>query len=409
MRKFVAVRFVALGSAAVLAIAFLGASPLSAPRTSGATHLSTASAGRTRGLASVNVTGNGASIITSVVPGTVAVTASVTPIASGGELYTYDLPDGEVDSVPVPPVNFNPLTASASQLATFGFPQEPTTAAAQASWTAAMSAYKSEPAPPLNLYVSPGTLDGNSGAAAPVYDNAWSGYWAGTPGGGTKYTGVSAVFNTPDITNPSNGTCNDSAGNSTSMATWVGLGGNSSNLVQEGVTWCDAALDPAGTPEWQPFTEFVLSDGSKWNPTSVCANAGWTVGFDNTMFLNLNYSTSSNEANFFVEDESTGVTHSCWAVPPGSGTWTFDGNTADYINEQVGGNGNDLPQYDAFLFGSDVAVLASGGSIDLGNMDGIRNAYTGCLLQISQYAGGIHSDETDFSQYWSNDNYPLCL
>lgn len=408
MRKFAAVRFVALGSTAVVAIAFFGAPSLSAGRTP-STHLAIASTSHRSGLASVNSTVNGADIISSVVPGTVTVTAHVSPIAGGGELYTYDLPDGEVDSVPVPPITFNPVTATASQLAAYGFPAEPTSAANQASWTAAMSAYKSEPAPPLNLYVSPGTLSSNSGAAAPVYDGAWSGYWAGTPGGGTKYTGVSAVFNTPDITSPSNGTCNDPAGNSTSMATWVGLGGNSSNLVQEGVMWCSSVLDPAGTPEWQPFTEFVLLDGSKWNPTSVCGNPAWTVGFDNTMFLNLNYSTSSGEANFFVEDESTGVVHSCWAIPPGSGSWTFDGNTADFINEQVVPSDNDLPQYDAFLFGSDQAVLATGGTVDLGNMAGIRNAYTGCALDISQYAGGIHSDETDFSQYWSAYNYPLCL
>jgi hypothetical protein len=54
--------------------------------------------------------------------GDTTVTAMVTAIPSGGELYTYDFPNGEVQTVPVPPESFQPLTASSQALATYDFP-----------------------------------------------------------------------------------------------------------------------------------------------------------------------------------------------------------------------------------------------------------------------------------------------
>lgn len=338
-----------------------------------------------------------------VSPGEIPVTANVSVLPGGGELYTYNFPNGEVESVPVAPVGFNPLTATPAQLSMYGFPQPPSTSAGLATWTAAMAAYQTEPAPPLVMDVPTSSIVSPTAMAAPYYSDEWSGYWAGTPGGGTKYVGVSTVFNAPDVVSPANGSCTDSASNPTSMATWVGLGGQSSDLVQEGIAWCNSVLDPNGVAEWQPFTEWVPGP----NPVVACNYpSSTTVSFDNTMYLNLGYETSSNQAEFFIEDESTGVTETCASGPPSGYGFAFDGNTADFVNEAVGQNVDDLPKYDAFQFGSDEGVLAAGGSaVYLGNMSGIRDAYTGCAASYSQYAGGIHSDEYDFDQYWTGYNY----
>ena len=50
------------------------------------------------------------------------VTAVVSALPGGGSLYTYAFSDGQIDYVPVPPANFNPLSASAQVLAEYNFP-----------------------------------------------------------------------------------------------------------------------------------------------------------------------------------------------------------------------------------------------------------------------------------------------
>jgi hypothetical protein len=246
----------------------------------------------------------------------VTVRPTVTRLHGGGVETTYQLPDGQTMTTTTPSVGFNPLTASAAQLRRFGFPSRPADPFALRDWTTAMAAFRSDAPPAGPLRVA--TRVRPSEAYATYYQN-WAGYSAGNINGtANTYVAVKA-----DLTIPSTTSCSDSNG----LGFWIGLGGTAGAgyLVQQGVE-CGNTLIASGSA-YHAFTEFADTAA----PVAFCGYASWTFPVGHVIYQNMSFEASSKKAFFYIEDESTGVAHSCSSSPPGG--WSFEGNVADWNGE----------------------------------------------------------------------------
>ena len=277
-----------------------------------------------------------ASISTSI-----TLNADTAALPDGGTISTYTFPNGSVLTVPTPPAGFDPLTASDAELALYDFPARPTDATDLADWTRAMAAYTSD-LPPANSM----TFDG---VASNFHDQSsynWSGFDQGTQGlQNTNYIGVKGEITVPSFSGTS---CQDSYPGQNGLGAWVGLGGTPSNgvgspLVQEGIE-CGSPLQYSLTSSeltsavsaFRPFFEFVpdftpTNSEIQFNPIAFCGQLTWTIPAGDIVYMNMGYETGPQIANFFLEDLTTGTTHSC--SENAVSLWSFDGNTADWIVE----------------------------------------------------------------------------
>jgi len=235
---------------------------------------------------------------------------------------TYQLPDGSVLTSVTPPAGFDPLTADNSQLTQYGFPLPPSEAGELDAWKAAMSAFKSDEAPTEPLKVSESAPSADASFA--TYYTNWAGYIAGSLFVHSHtYVAVKANLTVPSNT----GTCSSS----NSVGFWIGLGGtNESNgLVQQGVE-CGNTYVGSGSA-YRPFTEFA----STAHPVAFCGFSSWTLAAGDVIYQNMSFQTSTNKAFFYLEDQTSGVTHSCSATPPVGWAWNL--NVAEWIAESPPG------------------------------------------------------------------------
>jgi hypothetical protein len=141
---------------------------------------------------------------------------AVDPLPEGGELYVYDLPNGQTMSVPVTPSGFNALTASTSTDAAYGVPPMPPLLSPQyQAWAQLASRWQLSTPGQRYAYVSTYHASDPPGP-----------YWAGYIDSGS-FTTASVSFGEPSIGNTS---CSGSA-----AVFWSGIGGvNNSDLGQDG-------------------------------------------------------------------------------------------------------------------------------------------------------------------------------
>lgn len=256
---------------------------------------------------------------------TIEIQPTVSTLADGSTLTTYDFPNGEVMSTTTPPPGFDPLTASASALAEVSFPSRPSDTAELSDWTAAMAAFRSDDPPSGPLAV---VLDGPSGADAATKYTNWGGYVDGSWGVQSHaYVAVKALFHVPTNLN----TCSSSSDG----AFWVGMGGtySTNNLVQQGIICGNPNL--GNSSAYRPFTEFCCPTvGGR--PTYFCGYTTWTLPAGDAIYQNMSFQTSGNRAYFYLEDETTGVVHSCSLTPPSG--WSWDLNTSEWVAETPAGS-----------------------------------------------------------------------
>lgn len=260
-------------------------------------------------------------------------TTSVAPVSvslgDGSTETTYTLPGGTVITSVTPPPGFDPLTATDASLTEYGFPLAPTDPDEYQAWFAAMSAFKSDdpPTDPLTLSLN---TSGTTGQYGTVYTN-WGGYVAGT-WNVQNHTYVAVKAN---VVVPSNtGTCSSTS----DVGFWIGLGGTGgtyapANLVQQGIE-CGNTHVGSGS-SYRPFMEFAGCSVSSCLPLPFCG-LDWTLAATHVIYQNMSFQTSQNKAFFYLEDESTGVIHSCSATPPSP--WHWDLNTAEWIGESAAGS-----------------------------------------------------------------------
>jgi len=256
---------------------------------------------------------------------TVTIEPVVTSLPDGSVQTTYALPDGDVMKTTTPPPGFDPLTASNAQLTEVGFPLPPSDASAYQEWAAAMAAFKSDdpPAGPLQVVVDSAPVGVSMRySSCPSYCT-WGGYTAGTWNTQSHtYVAVKGVLYVPSNT----GTC----ALSNNVGIWIGLGGTggsypNDNLVQQGIECGNTNIGTG--PAYRPFTEFANSQ----NPYAFCGYSSWTLPAGHKIYQNMSFQTSSNTAYFYLQDETSGVIHSCSRTPYSG--WHWDLNTAEWVAE----------------------------------------------------------------------------
>jgi len=224
-----------------------------------------------------------------------------------------------------PPEGFDPLQASDSELATYGFPPRPDASVepqAYASWSKAMTASKTRVFPtlkPTGLFHGP-----KKSASKSVTDGSGTSYnWSGLVdfSGATSYNSTTSFyFLTAEFVVPvarqAFGTCNSTIDYA---ASWVGIDGDGSGDVLQAGTQVEANC--SGTAyyawyEWYPFGEVAISNFpvapgddlfvEVWN-TSATQGYAYLVNYNNNQSVEIGFTAPSgtklvgNSAEWVVE------------------------------------------------------------------------------------------------------------
>ena len=250
-----------------------------------------------------------------------------------------------VSYFPLPPANFNPLTASAIDLAEYGFPARPTDPSQLATWEHAMSHFKQMLRSNYgHSQFKTHPAIGHKTASTQTSNGSISSYQNGTWGGYLDYNTTSYKFDAAQgefVTKPIAAT---SQSYGSHYSAWVGIGGfsyqnghQSPYVLQAGV-----AVQQSSTSTTDSFTPFWEIGG--YNYQQPITNLA--VHSNDTMYVDITYNASAYPQSgyvpgvfsWFVEDESTGYSVS------GSYQYSaqpyYDGSEAEAITEanQVGGS-----------------------------------------------------------------------
>lgn len=156
---------------------------------------------------------------------------TMTRLPDGGENYNHTLSDGRQLNVPIPPSDFNPLSASANQFEDYDLPAKPINSVDLSSWRLQMSTYKSKAVPTstqdafdfasMSQPVNKHYMTNGSSTATSV---RWGGYNAvgGVPGT-APYVAIKDEITVPSV--GYNSSCSSIYGVPIMGSSWVDLGG----------------------------------------------------------------------------------------------------------------------------------------------------------------------------------------
>lgn len=244
----------------------------------------------------------------------VGVPYSVHAQTNSGAVNVGKLPT-VAQALPIPPSNFDPLTATANQLKEYGFPKIPINPNQLATWKYAMSHAKYYVAPQQ----SPSTT--THGLYNTTYSSNWAGYLVkGGTNGSDTYNNTSAQWVQPSYT----GTADPSF--------WVGQG-YTSDIVQAGA---DSNASSAGGSTQYEFWVEDYPNGTIWQKSPVLYK-------NDTVYVDVTYGGSTSSA--FLENVSTG-----YYTTVSFNTPYFYGNSADYVNEAVGSSYNNWTSWGSTNF-----------------------------------------------------------
>lgn len=204
-----------------------------------------------------------------------------------------------------PPAGFDPVTASAAQLAGYGLPARPSDPAALARWTMLVRHAKTRV--PVSFSDRHASATGGT-----------SGNWAGNYDTGRTYNSVGAEWNVPSIPTTS----------PRYSSTWVGLGLGTSladPLVQAG----NDQTATSGSRSYGLWYEIYTPSTNQEKYT------GWSVAAG--QHIEVDISVSGRTATFFLENVTTDKYQS-FPVGYASQITGCRCQTADYIEENQGPN-----------------------------------------------------------------------
>jgi hypothetical protein len=239
-------------------------------------------------------------------------------------------------TIAAPPQGFDPLTASDTDLAYYGFPPRPDQnidAKGFASWSKAMAASKTRIVPTLqqtNLFHGPAKL--KQGAATQEANTVDSYNWSGyVHNNGVKSYGKTSVYYiysdyVVPVARQAFGAC---TGSWDYGSTWVGIDGyGSADVLQAGIEF-DAFCSGGSTAsyyspwyEWYPFGEVRIT------------NLPIAPGDD---YFTEVWSTSATQGYAYLVNYNTNQAVEVGFTAP-SGT-RLVGNSAEWITERPGVNG----------------------------------------------------------------------
>ena len=258
-----------------------------------------------------------------------------------------------------PAKNFNPLTASAAELAANGFPVAPNDPRHQERFSKVLTRLKGkfhyvEPTFKVNSAITHGPRSKRSGNAAETSSN-WSGAVVYAPAN-DSFKWIQGDWVVPDVAAPTPNT-------EYYCATWIGLDGDASDDVfQAGV---ESEVSPTGDVtiypwwEWYPIPEIQIT------------NLGVKAGDMVTMLLCSASGAGSTTGTVFFSNRTTGASTSVGLVAP-QGTQLL-GNSAEWIVEAptVNGSQSALADYGEVFFSVCDAYTVGGVTVDGGTGDTI--------------------------------------
>lgn len=215
--------------------------------------------------------------------------------ADGGYIYEYDIA-GVVNRIPVPPTSFSPATASAAQLAEYGFPPRPENPAARVTWIWKYAQnFKGVPLPQLCLSDRsnhPATRASSSKVpvATPTADTPTSGNWAGIVGySDSNFVAVQGDWPQSYVQYCGCGTTD------TDESSWSGIcgWGGTSSLLQEGTS-----MQGTGNMfAWYEYLHYCTASGC--NPPEIAINSVPVSG-GMAIHTYTAYQTSNGQTTFLV-------------------------------------------------------------------------------------------------------------
>jgi hypothetical protein len=282
---------------------------------------------------------------------------SVINLSNGSIIRTFTLP----------PEGFDPLTASASQLAVYGFPARPEDPAQLAAFVSHYSRMKGrlryiEPTFTLHPSLRPpkpsGGIPGEAGGSVTF----WSGAVVYAPSG-QSFKWLQAEWVVPNVSTFVGSNTIGSTQNPYVEVAWIGLG--NSSLLQAG---SGASISPGGQPsfflwhEWTPPGWVTINNlpvnGGDLITVVICTPSG---------------AGSTTSTVYFTNNTQALQTSYTLSFPVGSGDPTsFLGDQAEWIVERpsVKGGLAILPNYGQLFFSSCNAVLTNGTVVNAGTTGG---------------------------------------
>jgi hypothetical protein len=281
---------------------------------------------------------------------------AVLDLSNGSRIRTFTLP----------PDGFDPLNASAAELAVYGFPERPTDPRFLARFNGHYSRLKGrlrciEPTFTLRPSLRPAKVAGAddvAGATVPF----WSGAVVYAPQG-ESFQWMQAEWVVPNVSTAI--TAGSAIGTTASPYTavsWVGLG--NSSLLQAGA---GGQISPNGTPSFFLWHEWLPPGWVTINNLPV--NAGDLI----TVMICTPSGKGSTSSTIYFSNNTQGLQTSynlSW--PNVSGSTPFLGDQAEWIVERpaVTGGLAILPNYGDVFFSSANAVLTNGTAVNAGTPGG---------------------------------------
>jgi hypothetical protein len=284
---------------------------------------------------------------------------------------------------------FDPLTASADDLALHGFPARPENPELLARFQSHFNRVKGrlryiEPIfsvrPSLRMRPSAGP----EGVAGPGSTNIWSGAVVYAPSG-QSFRWVQAEWVVSNASAPV-------PGNAYTCICWVGLG--NSSLCQAG-TGCSVSQN--GVPSFFLFHEWTPPGWVTINNLAV--NAGDLIA----VVICTPSGAGSTSATIFFSNTTTGYSTSyAISIPPGT---NFLGDQAEWIVERpiIGGGPAQLPDYGQVFFSSANSGLAAGGVVNAGAVGGKNGPVNMVVNGATLSTGAVLGQTVVQCQYVSSE------
>jgi hypothetical protein len=288
-----------------------------------------------------------------------------------------------------PPSGFDPLTASAQELAQAGFPDRPTDPVLLARYQRFFNRTKGkfqyiEPTFRVDPTISTHTNKGSTTGAGTETSDNWSGGVVYAPSG-QSFKWVQGDWVVPNVY--------PTAQNQWQYcANWIGLDGDGSKDV------CQAGMLCSVFESGNSITRNIYP-WHEWYPSSSVeiTNLNISPGDMISMVICTAKGVGSTTATIYFGNQTSGISTSYQITAP-SGT-TLSGNSAEWIVETPVVNGvlSDMPDYGQVFFSTCEAYLTNGSLVNGGTGNNINLVQSGKTLSTAsliaptivecQYAG----------------------
>ena len=296
----------------------------------------------------------------------------ITARPDGGSVDEYDQGGGVTARTPLPPPGFDPLHASADDLASYGFPPRPDNPTDLNTWQADMAAWR--PTPDLG--------ECRTQAKALIYDND---IWAGWDADSTSSSTYIALQG--DYHQPAKGTTSCSPSQEVS---WIGLGGyHYPRLMQNGT-----GIDTSGNK--YAWYEYLSATGG----IAITKLPSVTVHSGDRIHLYLVHQTSgSGQTTFYVADNTTSTSQSKII---NLGNTYFDGSSAEFIDERpsIGGIPTNLANFGTNNWTNAQVYTKDAVWHTLGSQTNVEfDMWDSSFIHYLAFPGALTSNTT-FTNYW---------